>query len=105
MQRQGKLKLPETLAVSRIWRVMVERISQAWTTIPHFYLLREANATHLIDWLREARERSSEKITYSDLLVKADGGGAAAASAPERIVAEQHDCAQPGDQHWLGGRG
>jgi pyruvate dehydrogenase E2 component (dihydrolipoamide acetyltransferase) len=61
---------PETMAVSRIWRVMVERISQAWTTIPHFYLLREANATRLIAWLGDARGRAAEKITYTDLLVK-----------------------------------
>jgi pyruvate dehydrogenase E2 component (dihydrolipoamide acetyltransferase) len=60
----------ETMAVSRMWRVMAERLSQAWTTIPHFYLLREVNATHLAAWLIEARERSAEKITYTDLLVK-----------------------------------
>jgi pyruvate dehydrogenase E2 component (dihydrolipoamide acetyltransferase) len=60
----------ETMTVSRIWRVMTQRISQAWTTIPHFYLLREVNATRLIIWLEEARGRSTEKITYTDLLVK-----------------------------------
>ncbi len=60
----------ETMAVSRIWRVMAERVSQAWTTIPHFYLLREVNTTRLIAWLDEARGRSTEKITYTDLLVK-----------------------------------
>jgi pyruvate dehydrogenase E2 component (dihydrolipoamide acetyltransferase) len=49
---------------------MAERLSQAWTTIPHFYLLREVNATQLMAWLADARERSSEKNTYTDLLVK-----------------------------------
>ncbi len=61
---------PETLAVSRMWRVMAERVSQAWTTIPHFYLLREVNAARLIAWRDEAQKRSAEKITYTDLLVK-----------------------------------
>ncbi|MEP7284721.1 MAG: dihydrolipoamide acetyltransferase family protein [Chloroflexota bacterium] len=61
---------PETLEVSRLWRVMVDRISQAWTTIPHFYLLREVNATQLMAWLADTRTRASEKITYTDLLVK-----------------------------------
>lgn len=61
---------PETMVVSRIWQVMVERLSQAWTTIPHFYVMREANATRLIAWLGDARERATEKITYTDLLVK-----------------------------------
>ncbi len=60
----------DELSVSRIWQVMAERISQAWTTIPHFYLLREVNAARLIAWLEDARGRSPEKITYTDLLVK-----------------------------------
>ncbi len=61
---------PETLGVSRMWRVMVERISQAWTTIPHFYLMREVNATRLIVWRENVQKRLTEKITYTDLLVK-----------------------------------
>jgi pyruvate dehydrogenase E2 component (dihydrolipoamide acetyltransferase) len=60
----------EMLAVSRMWRVMVERVSQAWTTIPHFYLLKEANATRLLAWHAEAQKRATEKITVTDLLVK-----------------------------------
>ncbi len=62
--------VPETLGVSRMWRVMVERISQAWTTVPHFYLLREVNATRLIAWREDVQKRVTEKITYTDLLVK-----------------------------------
>jgi pyruvate dehydrogenase E2 component (dihydrolipoamide acetyltransferase) len=61
---------PETLAVSRLWRVMAERVSQAWTTIPHFYLLREVNAARLIVWRDEVQKRDLGKITYTDLLVK-----------------------------------
>jgi pyruvate dehydrogenase E2 component (dihydrolipoamide acetyltransferase) len=66
--------------VSRLWHVMAERVSQAWTSIPHFYLLREANAARLIAWRDEAQERfaaqqpadaaQAAKITYTDLLVK-----------------------------------
>jgi pyruvate dehydrogenase E2 component (dihydrolipoamide acetyltransferase) len=58
------------LPTSRIWRVMVDRLSQAWTTIPHFYLLREVNASRLITWKEKVQSNSSEKITYTDLLVK-----------------------------------
>ncbi len=61
---------PETLTLSRVWRVMAERVSQAWTTIPHFYLLREVNATRLISWRADAQKRAAEKISYTDLLVK-----------------------------------
>jgi pyruvate dehydrogenase E2 component (dihydrolipoamide acetyltransferase) len=66
----------EAITVSRLWQIMAQRVSQAWTTIPHFYLLREVNATRLIAWLGEARGRAvekadkAEKITYTDLLVK-----------------------------------
>jgi pyruvate dehydrogenase E2 component (dihydrolipoamide acetyltransferase) len=60
----------EPLAMSRTWRVMVDRLSQAWSTIPHFYLLREVNATRFMAWRAEAQGRSSEKITYTDLLLK-----------------------------------
>ena len=54
----------------RIWRVMVDRLSQAWTTIPHFYLMREVNASRLITWREKIQNNSAEKITYTDLLVR-----------------------------------
>jgi pyruvate dehydrogenase E2 component (dihydrolipoamide acetyltransferase) len=60
---------PEIVAVSNLWRVMVERLSNAWTTIPHFYLARDVNATRLISW-RDVTKSKIEKITYTDLLVK-----------------------------------
>ncbi|HEX9332094.1 MAG TPA: dihydrolipoamide acetyltransferase family protein, partial [Anaerolineales bacterium] len=59
-----------TLAVSHIWRVMVDRLSQAWTTIPHFYLMREVNASRLVAWREKIKNNSAEKITYTDLLVR-----------------------------------
>ena len=54
----------------RIWRVMVERLSQAWTTIPHFYLMREVNVSRLVTWREKIQNNSAEKITYTDLLVR-----------------------------------
>lgn len=58
------------LPMSRVWRVMVDRLSQAWTTIPHFYLIREVNASRLVTWREKVQNNSVEKITYTDLLVK-----------------------------------
>jgi pyruvate dehydrogenase E2 component (dihydrolipoamide acetyltransferase) len=58
------------LPTSRIWRVMVERLSQAWTSIPHFYLMRDVNASRLVAWRALIQKDSSEKITYTDLLVR-----------------------------------
>jgi pyruvate dehydrogenase E2 component (dihydrolipoamide acetyltransferase) len=58
------------LPTSRIWRVMVDRLSEAWRTIPHFYLMREINASRLVTWREKIQKKSAEKITYTDLLVK-----------------------------------
>jgi pyruvate dehydrogenase E2 component (dihydrolipoamide acetyltransferase) len=49
---------------------MVDRLSQAWTTIPHFYLMREVNASRLVAWREKAQNHSKEKITYTDLLLR-----------------------------------
>lgn len=57
-------------AVSHVWRVMAERTTQSWTSVPHFYLMREVNASRLISWREHIQKRSSEKVTYTDLLVK-----------------------------------
>jgi pyruvate dehydrogenase E2 component (dihydrolipoamide acetyltransferase) len=50
--------------------MMAERVTQAWTTIPHFYLLREANAAALVAWRASAQPRLSAKLTVTDLLIK-----------------------------------
>ena len=60
----------ELLGMSRLWRRMAERVTQAWQTIPHFYLQRDVNAARLRAWRVEAQARASEKLTYTDLLVK-----------------------------------
>jgi pyruvate dehydrogenase E2 component (dihydrolipoamide acetyltransferase) len=61
----------ETIPMSRMWKVMAERLTASWTSVPHFFLSREVDATRLIAWRVEAQARSQEKITYTDLLVKA----------------------------------
>jgi pyruvate dehydrogenase E2 component (dihydrolipoamide acetyltransferase) len=57
-------------AVSHIWRVMAERTTQSWTSVPHFYLVREVNASRLMSWREHIQKRSTEKVTYTDLLIK-----------------------------------
>lgn len=70
LQSSAPPQTAEPLVVPRIWRVMAERLSQAWTTVPHFYLMREVNAARLLAWREKAQSSSAEKITYTDLLVK-----------------------------------
>ena len=58
------------LALSNTWRIMAERTTQSWTTVPHYYLVHEVNASRLITWREQILKRSIEKVTYTDLLVK-----------------------------------
>jgi len=60
----------ETLTT--VGRLMAERTTQSWTTVPHFFLIREVEATAL-DQARErlatsAATSSGVKITHTDLL-------------------------------------
>jgi pyruvate dehydrogenase E2 component (dihydrolipoamide acetyltransferase) len=56
-------------SVGTVWRIMAERMTQSWTTAPHFYLVREVNASRLIAW-RERAKLKTPGLTYTDLLVK-----------------------------------
>ncbi len=56
-------------AMSTVWRLMAERTTQSWTTVPHFFLMREVAAAGLIAWRDEQHQRSGAEITYTDLLI------------------------------------
>jgi pyruvate dehydrogenase E2 component (dihydrolipoamide acetyltransferase) len=60
----------EELSLGNTWRIMAERTTQSWTSVPHFYLVREVNVSRLMAWREQANKRSSVKLTYTDLLVK-----------------------------------
>lgn len=57
--------------MARMWKVMAERLSASWTTVPHFFVAREVDAAALVAWRASLQARSAAKITYTDLLVKA----------------------------------
>jgi pyruvate dehydrogenase E2 component (dihydrolipoamide acetyltransferase) len=56
--------------VGTVWRIMAERMTASWTTVPHFYLVREVNVSRLAAWLEQARKQTGAHVTYTDLLVK-----------------------------------
>ena len=64
--------------LSQIARLMAERMTQSWTTIPHFFLTREVDCTELIAMHRRlgpALEKSNgAKLTITDLLIAAVAG-------------------------------
>jgi pyruvate dehydrogenase E2 component (dihydrolipoamide acetyltransferase) len=55
--------------VGSVWRVMAERTQRAWQDVPHFFLMREVDATRLDGWRASARRRA-ESVTHTDLLVR-----------------------------------
>jgi pyruvate dehydrogenase E2 component (dihydrolipoamide acetyltransferase) len=57
--------------VSHVWSTMAERTLASWTTVPHFAVQREINATRLLSWQRVAREQTGLHVTVTDLLVRA----------------------------------
>ena len=61
----------EELPLSRIWSIMAERMTQSWTSAPHFYLLREVDAGRLGSWREVARGRLGREVSVTDLLVRA----------------------------------
>jgi pyruvate dehydrogenase E2 component (dihydrolipoamide acetyltransferase) len=49
---------------------MAERMTASWTTAPHFYLVREVDASRLVAWRERLKSPAGAKITYTDLLVR-----------------------------------
>ncbi len=59
------------LSVSSIWRLMGERTTKSWQSVPHFYLRREVDASRLESWRGVARATpGQERLSHTDLLVK-----------------------------------
>jgi len=62
-------------SLSQIARLMAERMTQSWTTVPHFFLTREVDCTEMIaahKRLGPAVEKSNgAKLTITDLLIAA----------------------------------
>ena len=60
-----------------VWSIMAERMTASWTSVPHFYLIREVDASSLIEWRTRissaVEQRSGIKPTYTDLLMKLIG--------------------------------
>jgi pyruvate dehydrogenase E2 component (dihydrolipoamide acetyltransferase) len=63
---------PAPFEVSSIGRLMAERTTQSWTTVPHFFVTRDVDGTALIavrEKLAPVVERArGVKLTYTDLL-------------------------------------
>ena len=66
-----ELQSPVSSSLSQSWRVMARRLTQSWQAVPHFFLTREVEATALLRWQQVAQNQGAEKVTITDLLIKA----------------------------------
>ena len=64
---------PEAEALSSVARLMAERTTQSWTTVPHFFLVRELDATALVEarkqMLQTIEKTGGVRPTLTDFLV------------------------------------
>jgi pyruvate dehydrogenase E2 component (dihydrolipoamide acetyltransferase) len=66
--KSANLEVPSTLG-----RLMAERTTKSWTTVPHFFVTREIDATALHEYrgkiVAEIERTHKVRITHTDLLV------------------------------------
>lgn len=64
---------PATESLSTVARLMAERTTQSWTSVPHFFLVRDVDASELIAaqkrFSAEAERTQSVAPTITDLLI------------------------------------
>jgi pyruvate dehydrogenase E2 component (dihydrolipoamide acetyltransferase) len=67
-KRSASIEIPTSLG-----RIMAERTTQSWTTVPHFFVSREVDATALNGYreriLSEVESAHHVRISHTDLLV------------------------------------
>lgn len=57
-------------SMSTIWRLMADRTAASWSSVPHFFLARDVDASRLLAWREHALRHDTDQVTYTDLLVK-----------------------------------
>jgi len=59
--------------LSQVARLMAERTTQSWTSVPHFFLVRDVDCSELVaaqeKWNAEAEKTQSPAPTITDLLI------------------------------------
>jgi len=67
-QKSASIEVPSSLG-----RIMAERTTQSWTTVPHFFVSRDVEATGLNEYrariVTEIESSHQVRITHTDLLV------------------------------------
>jgi pyruvate dehydrogenase E2 component (dihydrolipoamide acetyltransferase) len=60
-------------SLSSIGRLMADRTTQSWTSVPHFFVVREVDAAALVEarerWGAKAEKAKGVRLTHTDLLI------------------------------------
>lgn len=67
--KPGTVKSATPIETSQAWRIMAQRLTEAWQTIPHFILKREVDVSEFVAWRESIKNKYETKVTYTDLLV------------------------------------
>ena len=58
------------ITTSKGWRLMADRLTESWSSAPHFNLVRHLDASNLVTYKKQVQEKNSNRLTYTDLLIK-----------------------------------
>ncbi|HIP64423.1 MAG TPA: 2-oxo acid dehydrogenase subunit E2 [Deltaproteobacteria bacterium] len=58
------------IPTSKGWRLMADRLTESWSSAPHFNLVRHLDVSNLVTYKKQVQEKNSNRLTYTDLLIK-----------------------------------
>ena len=58
------------IPTSKGWRLMADRLTESWSSAPHFNLVRHLDVSNLVTYKKQFQEKNSNRLTYTDLLIK-----------------------------------
>ena len=58
------------IPTSKGWRLMADRLTESWSSAPHFNLVRHLDVSNLVNYKKQVQEKNSNRLTYTDLLIK-----------------------------------
>ncbi len=65
--------VPSSEDPGQVWRIMADRVTASWTSVPHFFLTRDVDATGMVaaraNLARQRPNETGESVTYTDQLV------------------------------------
>ena len=58
------------IPTSKGWRLMADRLTESWSSAPHFNLVRHLDVSNLVTYKKQVQDKISNRLTYTDLLIK-----------------------------------